>query len=49
MGIDTSRSPMFGTKVRYGMEQEGCRTTTIGKHQKVSAVLRIAVDEGNSV
>ena len=31
------------------MEQEGCRTTTIWKQWKVSAVLRIAVAEGNSV
>ena len=29
------------------MEQGGCRITTIGKQRKVSAVLRIAVAEGN--
>ena len=32
-----------------GMEQEGCRTTTIGKQWKVSVVLGIAGAEGNIV
>ena len=49
MGVDTYRSPTFGTKVHSGMEQEGCRTTMIGKQWKVSVVLGIAEAEGNIV